>query len=322
MPVQLLSNLTLAEPIVNAPMAGAAGGRLAAAVSAAGGLGMVGIGGGVEQDWLDRELTLAAASGRPWGAGMLAWVLDGGLDPVRRVLEHRPTLLCVSFGDPGSATGLAKDAGVITAMQIGNAADLARALEDDIDVIVCRGSEGGGHGRNEVATLPLLQFVLEKTDKPVIAAGGIATARGVAAVLAAGASAAWVGTRFAACAESMSADSLKRSIAQASVDDTVYTRAFDVAQRIPWPHEFGGRALRNRFSDQWAEHVDELEADVDAGDELTDRVNAARVAGDVSVAPVYAGQSAGLTDGVGSAADVVADLARFREFLRGAASRW
>jgi nitronate monooxygenase len=317
-----MAGLTLAEPIVNAPMAGAAGGRLAAAVSAAGGLGMVGIGGGVEPAWLERELTLAAASDRPWGAGMMAWVLDGGLDAVRLVLDHRPALLCVSFGDPGPAAGLAKEAGVITAMQIGNAADLARALEDDIDVIVCRGSEGGGHGRNEVATLPLLQYVLDTTDKPVIAAGGIATARGVAAVLASGASAAWVGTRFAACVESLSAASLKQSIAEASIDDTVYTRAFDVAQRIPWPHEFGGRALRNRFSDRWAEHVDELQANVDADDELTNQVNTARVTGDVAVAPVYAGQSAGLTAGAESAADVVADLARFREYLRGAASRW
>ena len=317
-----LAGLNLAEPIVNAPMAGAAGGRLAAAVSAAGGLGMVGIGGGVEPDWLDRELALAAASGRPWGAGMMAWVLDGGLDPVRLVLDHRPALLCVSFGDPGPAAGLAKDAGVVTAMQIGNAADLARALEDDIDVIVCRGGEGGGHGRNEVATLPLLQFVLDNTDKPVIAAGGIGTARGVAAVLAAGAIGAWVGTRFAACVESISADSLKSSITQASVDDTVYTRAFDVAQRIPWPREYGGRALRNRFSDEWDEQVDELQARVDDDDELTSLVNTARASGDVSVAPVYAGQSAGLTRRIESAADVMADLARFRGYLNEASARW
>jgi nitronate monooxygenase len=322
MSVQTLADLHLTEPILNAPMAGAAGGRLAAAVSAAGGFGMVGIGGGVTRDWLDRELPLAAASGRLWGAGMMAWVLDAGLDPVRQVLEHGPALLGVSFGEPGPAARLAKDAGVLTAMQIGNPDDLARALADDIDVIVCRGSEGGGHGRGEVATLPLLQLALDATDKPIIAAGGIATARGVAAVLAAGATAAWVGTRFAACVESMSADSLKQSITAARVDDTVYTRAFDVAQRISWPTEFGGRALRNRFSDEWADHLDELQSRVDADDETTDLVNSARATGDVSVAPVYAGQSAGLTERIESAADVVADLARFREFLRGAAARW
>ncbi|WP_193510029.1 nitronate monooxygenase family protein [Cryobacterium sp. BB736] len=312
----------LAQPILNAPMAGAAGGRLAGAVSAAGGFGMIGIAGAITEEWLAREVPLAAASGRPWGAGMMAWVLDGGLDPVRMVLDHKPDLLCISFGDPGPAAQLARDAGVTTAMQVGNAEDVDRAIEADIDLIVCRGSEGGGHGRGEVATLPLLQLVLDRTDKPVIAAGGIATARGVAAVLAAGAAAAWVGTRFAACTESLSADSLKQAIASAAVDDTVYTRAFDVAQRIPWPSEFGGRAIRNPFTEEWADRIDELQQRVDSEDELTDRMNAARASGDVTVAPVYAGQSAGLTPRVESAADVIADLARFREHLNAAWVAW
>ena len=318
--MSLLSDLT--QPILNAPMAGAAGGRLANAVSAAGGLGMIGIGTTVTEEWLAREVPLAAASGRPWGAGMMAWVLDAGLDPVRMVLDHKPDLLCISFGDPGPAAELAKAAGITTAMQVGNAADVERAIEADIDVIVCRGSEGGGHGRGEVATLPLLQLVLDRTDKPVVAAGGIATARGVAAVLAAGAAAAWIGTRFAACIESLSADSLKQTIAASSVDDTVYTRAFDVAQRIPWPSDFGGRAIRNRFTDEWAEHVDELQQRVDSENDLTDRMNAARASGDVAVAPVYAGQSAGLTPRVESASDVMADLARFREHLNAAWAAW
>lgn len=313
---------SLAVPVVNAPMAGAAGGALAGAVSAAGGLGMLGIGSGVTPEWLSQHVPLAAASGRPFGAGMMAWVLDAGLDPVRMVLDHGPALLCVSFGDPGPAAALARAAGATTAMQIGAPDELARALEDDIDVIVCRGGEGGGHGRNEVATLPLLQYVLDRTDKPVVAAGGIGTARGVAAVLAAGAVAAWVGTRFAASTESTFADALKRRVLDSSLGDTVYTRAFDIAQRVPWPEQYGGRALRNEFSDRWAGDLDALREAVDADEALTAEILDARRTGDTRVAPVYAGEAVGLVDRLESVDEIMADLARFREHLAAAGERF
>ncbi|TJY68876.1 nitronate monooxygenase [Arthrobacter sp. CAU 1506] len=318
----LCGRLGLTQPIFNAPMAGAAGGRLAAAVSSAGGLGMVGIGGGVATDWLQRELALAASSGKPWGAGLMAWVLSESLEPLRVVLEHRPNLVGISFGDPSAAASMARDAGALVAMQVGNHADLQRALEDDIDVVVVRGSEGGGHGRNEVATLPLLQLALDQTEKPVLAAGGIATARGVAAVLAAGAQGAWIGTRFAACTESTSPARAKEAIAGAGTDDTVYTRAFDIAQQVPWPAEFGGRALRNQFSDRWADDLEALQAEVASAPRITEAIDAARRDADVAQAPVYAGQSAGITHGGETAAEVVADLAGFRAHLRASASRW
>lgn len=314
--------LGLAEPIVNAPMAGAAGGALAAAVSRAGGLGMLGIGGTATDEWIRTESDLASSSRRPWGAGLMAWVLEDSLRPLQVLLESEPALVCVSFGNPGPAVKLVKAAGVLSAMQIGNGRDLERALEDDIDVIVCRGSEGGGHGRNDVATLPLLQEALGATGKPVLAAGGIATSRGVASVLAAGAQAAWVGTRFAACRESLSKDTAKEAIAAAHLDDTVYTRAFDVAQQIPWPAEFGGRALRNRFSREWAERTEELVDQVATDPSITEGINAARRDGDVETAPVYAGQSAGLSAGHESAAQILADLSGFRAHLRSTAARW
>ncbi|MEE1621395.1 NAD(P)H-dependent flavin oxidoreductase [Zafaria sp. Z1313] len=311
----------LAEPIINAPMAGAAGGALAAAVSRAGGLGMVGIGGEATPQWIHEQAVLAAAPDLPWGAGLMAWVLESSLDPVRVLLDHSPALICVSFGDPGPAAELARAAGVATAMQVGNAAELRRALEDDIDVVVCRGGEGGGHGRNEAATLPLLQWAFDATDKPVVAAGGIATARGVAAVLAAGAAAAWVGTRFAACSEALGKPQVKEAISSARLDGTVYTRAFDIAQGIPWPREYGGRALRNDFSGRWAGHEAALEAAVAADPGIRDGIQSARAAGDASQAPVYAGEGAGL-GGPGSAAELVAELAGFRGHLARAAHAW
>lgn len=321
-PLDLTRRLGLAEPVLNAPMAGAAGGRLAAAVTAAGGLGMLGIGAGVSPEWIAGQAGLAAESGGAWGVGLMAWVLEESLDPLRAALEQGPKLVCVSFGDPGPGLALAKGAGALTAMQVGTAAELRRALEDDVDVVVCRGSEGGGHGRHDVATLPLLQLVLDTTDKPVLAAGGIATARGVAAVLGAGAQGAWVGTRFAACAESLSHARSKEAIAAAGVGDTVYTRAFDIAQRIPWPREFGGRALRNEFSARWAGDEDQLEREVAKDPSITAGIEGARAKGDTALAPVYAGQSAGMTSGGETAAEIVADLARFRTHLRAASTRW
>lgn len=252
----------------------------------------------------------------------MAWVLAKSLDPLKEVLAHGPSFVCVSFGEPGPAAELAHQSGALVGMQVGNAAELARALEEDIDVVICRGNEGGGHGRNEVSTLPLLQLALGKTAKPVIAAGGLATAAGVAAVIGAGASAAWIGTRFAAAAESMSHRNIKEAIGSAGIDDTVYTRAFDIAQGIDWPVEYGGRALRNDFSDTWAGDLEALVATVEANDALTKSISEARVNADLSVAPVYAGQSAGLSEAGQSAAEIMADLARFRVVLQQAANRW
>ncbi|HXD27162.1 MAG TPA: nitronate monooxygenase [Arthrobacter sp.] len=318
----LPSRLGITEPIVNAPMAGAAGGSLAAAVSSAGGLGMVGIGSSVSPDWIAEQCGLARAPGRAWGAGLMAWALEPSLEPLRLLLLERPDLVCVSFGDPGPAAKLIRDAGALCAMQVGNAADLERALQPDIDVVVCRGGEGGGHGRNDVATLPLLQLAVAATGKPVIAAGGISCPTGVASALAAGAQAAWVGTRFAASHESLSHEHVKQAIAEAGLDDTIFTRSFDIAQRIPWPAEFGGRALRNAFSDEWAAEEERLSAAVSEDASIKARVDAARRDGDVSTAPVYAGQSVAGSAGNESAADIVADLARFRSHLRAAVDRW
>lgn len=318
----LQQRLGFAEPIFNASMAGAAGGALAAAVSAAGGFGMLGIAGNATKDWIAAEASLAAATGRGWGAGLMAWVLEANLEPLRHVLAHGPAFVCVSFGEPGPAAALAHESGAWVGMQVGNAADLARALEEDIDVVICRGNEGGGHGRNEGSTLPLLQLALERTDKPVIAAGGLATAAGVAAVLGAGASAAWIGTRFAAATESTSHRNSKEAIGAAGIDDTVYTRAFDIAQRIGWPAEYGGRALRNDFSDTWAENLRSLALAVATDNTLTEAIDKARAGGDTSMAPVYAGQSAGLSSAGQSAAEIIADLARFRSLLQRAARRW
>lgn len=309
-------------PILNAPMAGAAGGRLAAAVSSAGGLGMVGFGGDASAESIDRELAIATESGRPWGVGLMAWTLADNPDPLHRALRHRPALVSISFGDPRWALDLVKEAGAVSAMQVGSQTELIQALEYDTDIIVVRGAEGGGHGRNDVGTLPLLQLAVQNTSKPVLAAGGIATANGVAAVLAAGAAGAWIGTRFTTAQESLMPGTAKDAIEHATMDDSIYTRSFDIAQKLNWPPQYGGRAISNAFTDEWADRPDELQKRLASSTEITERMRRARKSGDTEMAPVYAGQAAGLTRNGETAADVVADLAGYRRLLAEAAAAW
>ncbi len=317
----------LREPIISAPMAGASGGRLAGAVTAAGGLGMIGVGAAATSDFVIDECTVARGAavdspgGAAFGVGLMLWALEERPELLEVTLEQRPTLISLSFGDPARLVPRARDAGATVCAQVGTVEEARRALDAGVDLLVARGSEGGGHGRAEVSTLPLLQQVLEISDRPVVAAGGIGTARGVAAVLAAGAVAAWVGTPFAACAESDFTDQAKEAVITADAADTVYTRTFDIALRQSWPEIYGGRLIANAFSREWAPRVDQLQELVASGGDIPDQVRRAHAAGDVSVAPVYAGQSAGLVHGPRTAADVVSALSGFREYLA-AAQRW
>ena len=186
--------------------------------------------------------------------------------------------------------------------QVGTLEEARRAEAAGVDFIVARGREGGGHGRDEVGTLALLQIVLDRVDVPVVAAGGIATAAGLSAVLAAGAVGAWVGTAFLCCRESAFPAASRERLLAADDTATAYGRVFDVAQRAAWPPEYGGRALRNRFFDEWVGREDELAADPDALDQYA----AARRRRDFDVAVVYAGQGAALLRSETTAAEVVA----------------
>ena len=314
---ELLAGLRV--PVVGAPMAGAAGGRLAAAISAGGGLGMVGVGNVATTDQVRSECTIAAESGQRFGVGLMCWSLPQNPELLDAALGYEPVVVSWSFGDPRPYLSKVHASGALVVAQVGTRAEALDALDAGVDGLVVRGSEGGGHGRGVVSTLPLLQQVLDLTDGPVLVGGGVATARGLAAVLAAGASGAWVGTPFAACAESLFRPELKAAVIAADTDQTVYTRAFDIAQGFDWPTMYGGRALANTFTDEWAERTDALEATVT--DEFTATMKQARVDADLSMAPVYAGESAGLVDGPRTAAQVLAGFTSFREHLR-AAQRW
>lgn len=282
----------LTVPVVSAPMAGASGGALAAAVSASGALGMVGFAAGSAEQLRD-ECAVAAAGGRPFGVGLLAWLLPRDDSLLDTALESGAALVSVSYGDYEPYVARIKAAGAVAATQVGNLDDVGRAVAAGMDLIVARGGEGGGHGRDAVATLPLLQAVLDATDLPVLAAGGVAGGRGLAAVLAAGAAGAWVGTAFLACPESTYDAQRRRAVVDAGLADTIYTTVLDIGRGSAWPAEFGGRAIRNAYAETWHGREEELRADPVRSEEPV----------------VWAGQAAGLVRRERPAAEVVAELA-------------
>src|SRR4051812_16431214 len=162
-------------------MGGVAGGRLAAAVTAAGGLGMIGMGSTATRSSLAAELQ--HVSGR-FGIGLVDWVMRSRSGLLHDALAAGPTLLSVSFGGDLSWVAEAHDVGITTATQIYDAVGARRAADAGVDILVARGAEGGGHGEVRLATLPLLDAVLDAVSVPVLAGGGIASSRSLAAVLA------------------------------------------------------------------------------------------------------------------------------------------
>ncbi|MEO3760684.1 nitronate monooxygenase [Mycobacterium sp. B14F4] len=296
-------------PIVNAPMGGAAGGALAAAVSRAGGLGMIGMGSSATTAQLTAELQYVAALRRPFGIGLVHWVMSANPELLEVAIAAKPAMLAVSFGADWSWVRRAHDAGVPVAAQVADVTAARRAVDAGVDVLVARGAEGGGHGEPHVGTLPLLAEVLDEVSVPVLAAGGIASARGLAAVLAAGASGAWLGTVFAGCAEAMTSTAVRNALAAASADATVTTRVFDVAQGYPWPATLPERVLSNEFVDRFDGH----EADLD--DEARAELDSAVAAEDYRVAPVNAGQGVGMVRESLPAADVLGRLCTGAERL-------
>ncbi len=288
----------LRVPIVNAPMGGVAGGRLAAAVSAAGGLGMVGMGTAGSTSSLHAELPHVTGM---FGIGLVDWVMRKEAGLFEAALAAQPVLISVSFGTDLSWVSRVHDAGIAAATQVYNSDEARRAQDAGMDVIVARGCEGGGHGDATIGTLPLLDAVLDAVSVPVLAAGGIASARSLAAVLAAGASGAWLGTCLSASVEALTTDAGRRALVAARETDTASTRVYDIVRHLPWAERFPSRVLRNDFVARWTGHEDALAEDADAEAELA----AATTADDRRIAAVDAGQGVGMVTDVAPVAEVI-----------------
>ena len=293
--------LGVRNPIVSAPMAGWSGGRLAGAVGAAGGFGMIGVGSATPTAWIPEQAKLARRHG-PFGVGLMSWVLERRPELLDAVLAEEPAAVALSFGDPAPYVERARAAGAVVMSQVQDAEKAGRALEAGVDVLVAQGTDAGGH-TGKVGTMPLLQKVLEIGERagiPVLAAGGIGTGRGIAGVLAMGASGAWIGTRFCATTESMGTEEAKRLLLNSDETATVHTRVFDLVQDIPWPEEFAGRAIRNSFSDRWHGRETQLE---DQRTSVSSEFQETR--GDYAEDFVYAGQAVGLVEDLPKAGELV-----------------
>ncbi|MBC9716620.1 nitronate monooxygenase [Streptomyces sp. TRM66268-LWL] len=295
------------HPIALAPMGGSAGGALAGAVSRGGGLGMLGSGDG-DPEWLAREVTLLdeARAGRPWGIGFLTWAVTG--ERVAQALELGPSAVMLSFGDPGPCAQLVRDAGALLMLQVTDLEEARRAVDLGADVIVAQGTEAGGHGAvRGRSTLPFVPAVVDLADPtPVLAAGGIADGRGVAAALALGAAGALLGTRFQATAESLVDPDTAAALVAASGQDTERSRVLDLARGSSWPAGYAARTLGHPFLDVWRGREDEL---ADAAGDVRREYEEAVARGRIPALPQWAGEGVDLIGDLPSAAALVPALA-------------
>jgi nitronate monooxygenase len=297
--------LGVEHPIALAPMGGTAGGALTAAVSNGGGLGLLG-GGSGERAWLARELPIVAeGTSKPWGVGFQSWAVDAGT--VERALEHNPSAVMLSFGDPRPFAGLVRQAGAVLIVQVTDLDEARQAVDLGADVIVAQGTEAGGHGgARGWSTLPFVPVVVDlAAPVPVLAAGGIADGRGAAAALALGAAGALIGTRFQATAESLADPSVKKAIVDGRGEDTERSRVLDIARGSAWPVQYPARTLAHPFLDQWRGREAELAADAGAGQAYRDGV----ARGELPPLPVWASEAVDLITDLPSAAGLVSSLA-------------
>jgi nitronate monooxygenase len=275
--------LGIEHPVISAPMASNAAAQLAAAVSEAGGLGMIGGTSPDGADWLRTQIReVRARTSQPFGVGFIS-SFPGLEELIAVALEERVPVLAHSFADPSPYIGAAHDAGARVLVQVQSVAQARTAARAGADAIAAQGSEAGGH-TGYSGTLSLVPAVINAVPGvPVLAAGGIADGRGLAAVLMLGAEGAWIGTRFAASRESITADWAKEQIVRAGTDDTVLTHAYDLALQAPFPTGIGDRVLRNEFTDAWHDRDEEVIA---RREELAPRVIEAMRSGDARVAPI------------------------------------
>lgn len=299
--------LGLRYPILLAPMGAVAGGALAAAVTHSGGLGLIGP-GYLGDDWINREFD--AAGNARVGVGFITWDLAKSPQRLATCLARKPAAVMLSFGDAMPYVAAVRQAGAKLILQVQSVAAAKEAARLGADVVVAQGIEGGGHGAKPEqgrSLLPLLPAVVDAVAPvPVVAAGGIADGRGLAAALTLGAAGALIGTRFYACRESLGHANAKAKIVESSGDQTLRTRIFDIARAIDWPLEYTGRAIANDLSRRWHGREAALEA---ALDEEKQRYVAAAAAGDVDTSVVWAGEGIDLIHGVEPAAEIVERLA-------------
>lgn len=298
--------LQTTHPLVLAPMGGVAGGALAAAVSDAGGLGMIGT-GSADAAWVAREFTVAAGS--RVGCGLVTWRLAGEPGLLDLALDRGAAAILLTGGDVGPYAARVRDAGVPLICQVSTAREAARAIDEGADVVVAQGGEAGGHGTHRRSTLTLVPEIcdlvaLRGADVPVLAAGGVTDGRGLAAALMLGASGAVVGTRFAAAAEAVLYPREQERLVRADGDATLATTVYDRVRGVRWPPGYACRVLRSPFTTAWHGTDETLLLDPDLC-AATRQYRHGVERGDSDVVAIPAGEGVGLVSRVETAATIV-----------------
>jgi nitronate monooxygenase len=284
-------------------MAFAGGGALAAAVTRAGGLGLIG-GGYGDPAWLEDQFD--AAGDQRVGVGFITWSLRKSPSLLTDVLKHRPAAVMLSFGDPRPFVDAIRGAGAIMICQCQNMEHVEDAVDVGADVVVAQGAEAGGHGalRGTLSFVPEVADFLAKhsPDTLLLAAGGIADGRCLAAALMLGADGVLVGTRLWASKEALVKEPHHNAILESNGDGTLRTRVADIARQIPWPRGFTARIRRNAFTDRWHGREGELEANIAIEGP---RYRKAFAEGDPDHTAVWFGEAAGLIHAIEPAAVIV-----------------
>lgn len=304
---RLTEKLKLIHPVILAPMGFATGGKLAAAVSAAGGLGVIG-GGYGDEAWL-REQFEAAGEQRV-GCGFITWSLNKRPHLLELALENAPAALFLSFGDPEPFADRIKRAAVPFICQIQTLKDARRAIDIGADILVAQGAEAGGHGEKR-ATFTLVPEVADllaarAPEVLLCAAGGVVDGRGLAAALVLGADGVVMGTRFWASDEALVHPNLHKAALAACGDDTVRCRVIDIVRGLDsWPMRYSLRTLNSGATERWVGKEAELRT---VAETEAKRYAEAAAVGDTTVVSAIVGEAVGLIGNIAPAGVILQEV--------------
>ncbi|MFT5113532.1 MAG: nitronate monooxygenase [Parasphingorhabdus sp.] len=310
---RLTERFNLDHPIIQAPMALAAGGALASSISRAGGLGLIGGAYGVSE-WLTEQFDLAGS--QQVGCGLITWSLAKQPELLELVLSRQPSALFLSFGDPAPFVQQIRDSNTPLICQVQTVKDARHAIEVGADVVVAQGAEAGGHGESR-ATMTLVpevaDLIAKKSSETLLcAAGGIADGRGLAAALMLGADGVLIGSRFWATAEALVHPNMLDAALEADGDVTIRSSVMDIARLLEWPKRYTARVLKNDFTGQWHHAQNEL---MQSQATEAARWKQAWVEGDVTTANTFVGEATGLINSIEPAADILQKISQQAEAL-------
>src|SRR5579871_5420445 len=300
--------LGIEHPVALGGMGSATSPELVAAVSNAGGLGALGCHGQTPEQVGERTQNIRRQTNKPFGLNFL--VFHTRPDNFAAALELRPPVMQFAWAKPEQDLRdyfeRSHKAGCLVTY-------MARAVQAGADIIIAQGTEGGGHV-GWMASMPLLPMVVDAVSPvPVLAAGGYADGRGLAAALALGADGILLGTRFLATVESPLHPNFKQAIVDSDGHDTLLSEIPDIASGLVWPGALI-RSRRNRFIERWAGRDWDLRRD---RAEAWAKLNAARQSGDVDEGPLSMGQDAGLIHDIPPAGEIVTRIVREAEEILG-----